>query len=124
MNSYTSSQVFTWFDYQVGHQGLLLRANGNSDHEIGNVDLIFDGVTYVSLPTVLSGVEVSVDRSPENSILKSLNACPEDKVYLISSKGQAYFVVANSFIAIENNLSWHISSLGLADFEFKELFQA
>jgi hypothetical protein len=124
MNSYISSEIFTLFDYQVGHQGLMLRANSKSDRSFSNLDLIFDGVTFVSIPTVILGVDIIVDRSSEYSSLLGTSANMEEKVYLIHSQGKKYFIVANSFIAIENNLSWEVSSLGFGDFEFRKLYHA
>jgi hypothetical protein len=86
-----------------------------------NVDLHFWGVDYFELPSFLHGVEIATPTKEEvdrvGAILKEM--VPPEKVVVIFSENQRFFVVADSFKITENE--WDIFE---SPIEFRSHFRA
>lgn len=109
---YSSERWFQIWDYTVSHQQLLLRSPVTIDLP-RNVDLIFLGVEYLSIPSSLRGLEFD-QALPEESaeVMRGLRAGSEvSGVYTLVSEGRRFYIVAAAFRVYENDLDLFESSL-------------
>lgn len=105
-------RTFRIWDYRVSHDQLLLRspARGDADR---NVDIVFVGVEYLNLPSRLEGVTlitaepVEIARA-ETAVGRQLDP---QQVFVLSSGGHRYMVVAVAMNVLENELDLFESSL-------------
>ena len=81
--------------YRVSHGSLLVRSPKRDG--AGNVDLVFVGVEYVSVPRHLRGVTVEEGGAKDiagAAAAISKNEAKEERVFVLVSEGQRHLVVA------------------------------
>lgn len=54
---FSSERVFKIWDYSVSHRQLLLRSP-KSEKQVDNVDVVFWGVEFISIPSILNGLSL------------------------------------------------------------------
>jgi hypothetical protein len=88
---------FQLWEYRVSHGGLLIRSP-KGPNEVVNVDLVFDGVEFISCPRMMPGIRL--DTAGADDILHVQNAGheigPADEVFVLVSRGFRHLVVASS----------------------------
>jgi hypothetical protein len=105
---YKSDRQFGLREYSESHHQLLVRSKPIHEYK-ANIDLLFRGVVYLDLHTSLPGVEISLATSDiiealkKPKVLRNLRA--RDKVFVLSSSGRVYYIVAASLVITENTLS-------------------
>src|SRR5262245_37884450 len=119
LDKYSSEYAFRLYDYMDGN--VLLRNPGGlfmGEETGGNIDLVFLGVDYIAIPTLLRGVEIERTRDEialllEKKFLPGSLADPGDQVYAIYSGGERYNIVARNFWVLvckdydkESSLDW------------------
>lgn len=108
MIEFTNRHFRIW-GYTVSHSGLLLRSEqkyhdvANYDESKGfNIDIEFNGVSYINLPSDLYGLTLrQVISEVPQSLLSFVKF--ERKVFEISSNKAIYYVVAHSYLVGKNN---------------------
>ena len=97
MNLDFPDRRFQLWEYRVSHGGLLIRSPKGPD-EVVNVDLVFDGVEFISCPRLMRGLRL--DAPGADDIRRVQNAGreigPADKVFVLVSRGFRHLVVASS----------------------------
>jgi hypothetical protein len=64
---YRSDLTFQLWTYFMGHRQMLLRAPVfDEDRFVKNVDVYFDGVTTISIPTTFHGIEIVLKKPSPN----------------------------------------------------------
>lgn len=110
-------RTFQLWDYNVGHQRMLLRSPKNGSNRL-NVDLKFYGVSYVSLPTLLRGVSVREATEDETSKLASTMddaALRERRVFVLQTQRRDYAIVAAHMREDHNEQDWSESPFAKSD---------
>ncbi|QGQ18438.1 hypothetical protein GC089_03170 [Cellulomonas sp. JZ18] len=97
-------RTFQLWKYRVSHGGLLVRSPRNPSHAV-NVDLLFDGVEFVSCPRLLRGV--AVEDAGDKDVLHAFEALGEEyrassTVFVLVSEGRRNLVVASSLRVLEH----------------------
>jgi hypothetical protein len=103
---------FQVWDYWVSHAQLLVRSPSDIYHA-RNIDLMFVGVQYVELPTILPDLAL-VEATPEEQRRATQavgRPVPLEQVFVLSTSGQRYLVVAGGMRIYENDLPFMTSSL-------------
>ncbi|AKU94336.1 hypothetical protein AKJ09_01000 [Labilithrix luteola] len=121
----TDDRDFQVWEYQISHGQLLIRspkapATGTSPERRTNVDLIFLGVEYMSLPRVFRGLTLGQATAEELRLLEATlgNAPAPDDVRMLVSGGKRFAVVAASVDVLEND--WDIFD---SPFQFRSQFR-
>lgn len=88
---------FQLWEYRVSHGSLLIRSPKGPEVAT-NVDLIFDGVEYVSCPRMLRGIElVSPSLEDLHQVPPDVRPVqPPDRLFVLASSGVRHLVVASS----------------------------
>jgi len=99
-----SPRDFQTWAYRVSHGELLIRSPKTSS-ETKNIDLIFVGVEYMSLPRFFSGIEV-VEPSDEErrQVTRTLGERQPGQVYVLLSEGRRHLICAGFFKVMETDL--------------------
>jgi len=108
---YRSGRVFKLWDYSVSHKQMLLRSPRTPDIKT-NIDVVFWGVEFIEIATVLAGIEITAGTA-DHAVLAarlhdSIGTCD---VYRIVSVGKRYLAVAQGFQVLENVLDIFESTL-------------
>ncbi len=121
----TADRDFKVWEYQISHGQLLIRspkapATDASPERRTNVDLVFLGVEYMSLPRVFRGLTLERATAEDLQLLEAaLGKAPEpDCVRMLVSGGRRFAVVAASVDVSEND--WDIFD---SPFEFRSQFR-
>jgi len=97
-----SARTYRVWTYRVSHDQLLIRSSRNSEHSL-NSDLMFDGVMYMALPSLMHGIEVY--KEPRESARRSIPSFRElDFTFRLRSSNQDYWVAAGGLRVEENEL--------------------
>ena len=108
-------EEFNLLDYNISHKVLLYR--GQIKKEIKqNIDLIFEGVFYIEVPTRLHGLILyEADEILKEEILKKISEkfYPElgQTFFVIESDNKRYIIGCNRFLIQENSLIYLESSI-------------
>jgi|GEM_PF-645629 len=107
-----SGRVFQVWEYRVGHQQLLLRSPRTNQHR-KNIDMIFVGVDYISVPTLLDSIQLS---KPTREDLQRIHTAfgktiPNHWIRILVSHGNRHTLVAAGMKIIENDFGLSESSL-------------
>ena len=111
---YSSERRFKLWDYNVGHNQLLLRSPSSLELELEkNIDVVFLGVEFLHLPSTLPGLQLQQASAKETAkivgdLIKVGECCT---VYTILSGNRRYYVAAVAFMILENDLDLTESSL-------------
>ncbi|GAB3740602.1 hypothetical protein [Microlunatus parietis] len=93
---------FQFWEYRVGHGSLLIRSPRGPEQET-NVDVIFVGVEFVSLPRRLEGLELRLGTAEEAQALAALfGTTVKGTLYAVSSGASTYYVDALQATTDEN----------------------
>jgi hypothetical protein len=121
----TDDRDFKVWEYQISHGQLLIRspkapATDVSPERRTNIDLVFLGVEYMSLPRVFRGLTLDRATAEELQLLEAtLGKAPEpDCVRMLVSSGKRFPVIAASVVVSENE--WDIFN---SPFEFRSQFR-
>jgi hypothetical protein len=126
IKSLSSSRVFKVWEYQVSHGHLLIRspqapAIRSEPEQVTNLDIHFLGVDYFELPRVLKGVEIVTPMEAEMERIGSIlgTQLAPDRLVVLLSENDRFFVVAEGFTITENR--WDIFE---SPIEFRSHFRA
>ncbi len=100
---YKSDREFKLWDYNVSHQQLLLRSPRTGD-QTANIDVLFWGVAFVRVPTVLQGLDVQLEND-------SVRSDEQGFTFSLTSEGKTFSVVASGCKVLKNELEVFDSSL-------------
>lgn len=105
MNEQMSKRRFKFWDYNVSHNQLLIRSPKNEEFNT-NIDIKFIGVSYLDIPTIMTGFFFSEPSIDEVSKVKvNLPAKSEsDNIFVLSSLNNRYIIVAKFCGVSENEL--------------------
>ena len=109
MRMFTSDRRFKLWDCRVSHNQLLIRSPATPEIT-SNIDVIFWGVEFVSMPTTLNGLAIE-RRSDGKDIGIPISPSPNGERFLIQSDGKCFAVVVAGFKVLENSLDIFDSSL-------------
>jgi hypothetical protein len=117
MELFSSHRYFLLYDYNVSHGELLIRSAKTQEHK-KNIDVIFFGVKYIKLFVFLWGVSIiNIDNSKlinfESELLDTHFSNDTGNIFMISSKGEKFYIVASYFKIYENDLNFGETSLGV-----------
>ena len=116
-NVFSSDRPFRVWGYHVSHDQLLLRSPKIKGYK-ENIDIVFIGVIYLQLFTMLSGLTIrKIDWNTEvmyESVMNEINY-EEDNLYEVVSGNEKYLIVAACVCVFENDLEFGESSLGFSD---------
>jgi hypothetical protein len=111
MNQSIIDRTFKLWDYHVSHNHLLLRSPKSPGTNLNlpantNVDIKFFGVSYLNIPTMLRGCSIVAANIEEITTIDALlpNRSDLDRIFIISSAGNRYLVVAASYEISEKDL--------------------
>lgn len=109
---YSTERHFRLWDYTVSHDQLLLRSPGTPESP-KNLDVIFLGVDYLSIPTMLTGLKLGRASVKDSAkVIGRLKEAPDCcEVYAVVTGGHRYYIVAVAFRVYENDLDLFESSL-------------
>jgi hypothetical protein len=108
---FTSDRTFKLWDYRVSHEQMLLRSPRTPQIET-NIDVVFWGVEWIELPTVLAGVGLMAPDADEAAAITRRHKGVEDgSLYCIASGGDRYFIAAQGFRVLQNVLDIFDSTL-------------
>lgn len=113
---FQSKRIFRLWDYRVSHDQLLLRSAQTPDIQT-NVDIVFWGVEYIVLPTMLHGLLIRKGTIHDVKNIPIVNPI-RDSVFIIETIGCSFFVAALGCKVLENQLDIFESSLEM--FSIKE----
>lgn len=106
---FNSDRRFKLWDYRVSHNQLLIRSPATPDIPT-NIDVVFWGVEFVSVPTAFIGL--TIERSFEGSDIRILiTPSPNGEKFVVASHGTQYVIVAAGCKVLENSLDIFDSSL-------------
>jgi hypothetical protein len=115
---FSSDRPFRVWDYLVSHDQLLLRSAKIKGFE-RNIDVIFFGVSYIQLHTVLSGVTISKIDPPDEEVayesIKKYLKHEGNKLFQVASANERYLIVAAFVRVFENALEFDETSLGFTE---------
>ncbi len=110
-----SGRRFRIWDYNVGHNQLLLRSP-TSDGAETNIDIVFLGVEYLGIPSKLVGVGLMPAERNHAKKIERLMGRPIDRrsIHVLISGGKEYLLVAAGYFVSRNRLDLFESSLEYA----------
>ena len=111
---FRSGRSFTLWDVNPTHIRVLIRsAPERAQGQDQNIDLQFQLVTYMDIPSMFSGISIRAASNDEREkvIGRLPKSFPDYKVFVIESSGIEYHIVALSLWVEENTLSPMESSI-------------
>ena len=104
---FQSDRKFKLWDYRVSHNQALIRSPRSPDIST-NVDLVFWGVEYLSVPSTFDGIAMTkADAMAANGFTPSSNG----DVFVIETSGESFVIVAAGCKVLENGMDIFESSL-------------
>ena len=108
--------TYTLLEYNRSHSELLLRKRVQNEG-CSNIDIVFKSVQYISIPTILAGVQIStISDQTQIKLLKKTFNFNTDYGYLIYSiknlSQETYYINGGVFGVFRNELDILVSSLG------------
>ncbi|WP_310487566.1 hypothetical protein [Chamaesiphon sp. VAR_69_metabat_338] len=100
-----AERTFQMWDYHSSHSQLLLRSPKRPGITT-NIDIKFFGVAYLNIPTIIRGCAIGEATAAEIEQIDSLlpNRADVNRVFIISSAGNRYPIVAVNYKISENTL--------------------
>lgn len=97
---FESARTFRLWEYRVSHDLLLLRSPKNDQYRT-NADVIFRGVEYVELPSLLKGL--AIRRGDTTNDATNEQPPAEQRVVVsVVSGGRRYSIVATALLTRES----------------------
>ena len=105
-----SDRIFRLWEYQVSHDCMLIRGTRKTPADPGpsNIDLVFEGVEYLNIPSMFRGLElVEPTKSEIREAQKQSHSHEVNPqwVHILVTDGKRHTVVAPFMRVIEND--WH-----------------
>lgn len=100
-----SKRTFKLWEYSVSHNQMLLRSPKNEDH-LTNLDIVFVGVTYCDVETLIRGI-VLRDGTMEELEAISIRTGEEvdaSDLFVLESPNNINFIVAAAVKVLENTM--------------------
>jgi hypothetical protein len=117
---FSSGRQFRLWDYNISHRQMLLRSC-KSEAETDNIDIVFWGVAWLSLPTTLDGIQVgSSDATVSAPSTAHVPPNAVGKLYRVASDVNQYFILAQGCRVMSNLLNTFDSSLVYAGIDRKD----
>lgn len=109
------NRIFSLIDFSPSHNQFLFRAMKDENHE-KNIDILFEGVSYIQLPLVLKIFNLIIGSNEEKRIkLKEITFDNKsealDNLYIIESHSKRYFIIAEKASYLENDFEGTESSM-------------
>jgi hypothetical protein len=100
-----TERTFQMWDYHSSHSQLLLRSPKRPGITT-NIDIKFFGVSYLNIPTIIRGCSIVEASAEEIEIVDALlpNRSDASDIFIISSAGNRYPIVAINYKISENTL--------------------
>jgi hypothetical protein len=112
--AFESERRFRIWDYTVSHKQMLVRSpmSPSPEESSENIDIVFWGVEYIGIPSMMSGVEVrqASDEEAASEALLGMK-CDSRSLFVLSSGGGRFTVVAAGYKVLRNKLDIFESSL-------------
>jgi hypothetical protein len=107
-----NDREFEFWEYKVSHGQLLIRSPKASPHNT-NIDLIFGGVKYISLPRFLGRLSIYEGLPHDVRQVEELWAgeISTARIFVLISEKHRYYIIAYSLCVQENELGMFESSL-------------
>ena len=107
-----TNRAFQFWEYRVGHQELLIRSP-RTIQQPKNIDMIFVGVDYLSVPTLFGSLQLSKPTAEELQRIRTAvrKDLPSNRVRILVSHETRYILVAAGMKIVENELDPSESSL-------------
>ena len=102
---FTSTRQFQLWRYTVSHSQLLLRSNKGDDYST-RLEVLFKGVDWMSLPTILDGLEIGECGPDSLPTIKETCFVPNashHRCFQVSTSVERGFVVASSVFVAEDD---------------------
>ena len=119
---FESSRTFSIHLYWASH-GLLLIRSGKSKEETNRIDILFQDVRWLNLPTFLNGIKIEIDVSStlRNRLTKEIqNESDLMTVFRITSQDVPHHILASqTFQIAEDDKNYHEGSSLLPNFDFQ-----
>lgn len=106
---FKSNRKFKLWDCRVSHNQVLIRSPSTPDIST-NVDLVFWGVEFISIPTSFDGLQIVRGVSTKDAGFE-FSPSTNGEVFLIETAGRRFVVVAAGCKVLENALDIFESSL-------------
>jgi hypothetical protein len=105
-------RIFRVWDACVGHDQLLVRSAKGDSHP-SNIDLIFTGVKYIGIPTILRGLRIDAPTGDDCKTAEAALNKPiaPNHIHVLESGGHRHVIVALGMKVDENELDLFESSL-------------
>jgi len=89
------NRKFQFWEYKVSHGSLLLRSPKDMENDV-NIDLMFAGVEFVSLPRHMKGIALEHGALADVEAVSKSHGHREKggNVFVIVSGGRRYFVIS------------------------------
>jgi len=127
VDKFVSPNNFRLWAYSLSHSQLLIRSGRNEkDSDSSNVDLIFGGVFYIELKSIIfKGIEITTVTPGQLDSIRIRRGLTrghrwdkegnyqDDKnnYYVLCSGSRRHFIGATSMHVKENKVDWALSSL-------------
>ena len=98
-----SERCFQLWEYHVSHGRMLIRSPKSQNSK--NIDLIFAGVEFVSIPRLLKGLRLDKPTAEDIEYVADALGKPiaPSKVIVLLSSNKRYYVVASGIMVDETN---------------------
>jgi len=106
-NSFESESIFRLWDYNVSLDTMLIRSNNDE----GNVDLVFWGVYFLQSKTMFKGIKIQEATIKDYELVKNYTANKNEKLYVLESEKEFFFIGALGLSIHTNNLEFHVSTI-------------
>ena len=110
---FESAETYTLEDFDMGHQRLLIRRPKGQTHD-DNMDIIFEGVRYINIPTLMRGIVIrkgSGESLEERQHIKDY-LVPGSHLYRIALQQSECYIIASCMGIYTNSFEFYETSLG------------
>lgn len=108
---FESPRTFKFWDYNVSHKQALIRSPRSSS-DATNIDLVFLGVEFMSVPTMMNGINLVKVKDYK---IPAYRPSQSSDVYTIRTGGKQYLIAAVAYKVLENTLEVMESCLESAE---------
>ena len=115
ISDFSSERRFRLCDYSISHSQLLIRSPKSDNYE-NNIDLIFQGVFYLSIIDTLYGIKVC--KSDDEVDVELYN--DSRNLFSIDSSTSRFYIGASSVLICSNVLELQETSLGVLKYKGRD----
>lgn len=110
-----TTRTFSLWNYVISHDRMLIRSPKNQNYT-HNIDILFLGVYYLNLPTMMKGLTIYQADTEHISAIETLlniNLLKSSlSLFIVESNNHTYQIVAAKMHIEKNELGFFESSLG------------